>query len=1527
MRLRTAINEYKSRHGSAFPEERPTTEGAFSAHGDRLVHVDPSGQLRDYSSSLSGLYGLDRSRLGIETNDGTRWFDEFETVRQHYYRETNLVETEYDAGDFTVHQYDLTLGRAHTTHIKLRGAIPVDAELTAFLTFAPEGKEGQVGRLIHNDGGPDGSKAVEVFHRTEHDYVTASTGISNVRGQIPERFDEILAEHALEFPREAVLENYEDTHLSGDVVVSAPLERSGRAAQTTLVTQISDHSELDREDALADLRSCAINHDSADALRQAAKDRANIRVPKSAPNAQIVRQDLRSLSLLTAPTGVHIAAPEFDPFYTHTGGYGYTWFRDESETSRYLLTADRLLDLEMNGSHVKTARFFCDTQLPDGSWSHRAWAIDGSLAPGWAHGRLEGGKSEEYQADQTASVTAFLAELVAEHGQEIDPAVRISIVETIEAAVGALDETIADNGLPQRCQNLWENMNGQFLHTAATYLSAYATVAAAPLPDELTDHAETQAEATAEAIEALWSSDREAYVMRTSGDGWIDDRLDSAGFALVDAFDAYSQIADLDEGTIDQLTTHVETLSTELFRDPHGPVSGLARFEGDKWRSNGQTGEKVWSVSTAWGATANATLGALLTRLSSAADAADDEEALETAAVNAFFRAGELYELLLPDGPLSTDAGYLAEQVFDDGTHDSATPLGWSHALRLYTTALLREHDALPVHGGEPAGPGDRPTWTTGEKYGVGTVADHTDPEPSKVWFTLTEGALTELRFPRVDLMNVRTLDFLVADADEDSTYTARTYNETRTDDDADTVLRRVEPTEEDALAFRHIIEEQGDGRGHAWQLTVEYAADPDHDAILASVEFDAKDDNEYELYAIADTALTNTGTADRGLTLGERGRHHLVARDSDAYDQTADSLLTDENGEPYSVAVAMAAAGRFDWATVGVAGSSYLTELFTDGVRPDSQRRVDDDNVVLVGQLNTASKGGDATVSETVAIGFGEDADTAAALGEAEGSLTRPYESVRSAYVKTWQEWLKAAPIPDSVAGDEMLEPQYKTSLMALRAVEDKTFLGAGLASPSVPWGEEVISEEARGYGYNFVWSRDLYQVFTVFEAIDDLETAHAALEYIYTRQQDDDGFIPQNTYVDGRTRWGGEQMDNISFPQVMAYQLAQRGLSFDDVGYEFENVKQSADYVAKNGPATAQERWEEEAGYSPSSIAAEVAGLVCAADLAIDQDEPADALVWLALADEWTERVEEWCATNTGTKLHTHTPYYVRVTRDGNPDAGHLRTLANAGPTLDEREIIDGGFLELTRLGMKPADDPIIKNSITEVDNTIRVETPVGPAFYRYNGDGYGEQAIEDEGAPWTVETKGKGRLWPIFTGERAEYELFAGTTEGELAPDRLLRTMAGFANSGRMLAEQVWDRGHSTDYNWEFAEGTGSATPLSWSMAQFVRLAHGVDAGEPVETPDAVRQRYVERDRPDGPSLRVEGRIIDNKLHVTGETDGSVLAVKAGENTAIDTDAGGSFELAVPINRGETNVSVAAATGTDLRSAGTTVERFSI
>jgi glucoamylase len=156
-----------------------------------------------------------------------------------------------------------------------------------------------------------------------------------------------------------------------------------------------------------------------------------------------------------------------------------------------------------------------------------------------------------------------------------------------------------------------------------------------------------------------------------------------------------------------------------------------------------------------------------------------------------------------------------------------------------------------------------------------------------------------------------------------------------------------------------------------------------------------------------------------------------------------------------------------------------------------------------------------------------------------------------------------------------------------------------------------------------------------------------------------------------------------------------------------------------------------------------------------------------------------------------------------------------------VDERKILDPSFLELVRLGVKPANDKLIVESLKLIDQLIKVETPFGDAWYRYNHDAYGETP---DGGNYDGRN-GVGRLWTLLTGERGEYEIAAGDIR---SARKRLDTMAGFANDGLMIPEQVWERTGS---------GTGSATPLAWSMAQFIRLAVNIEKGRNMETPTVV------------------------------------------------------------------------------------------
>ncbi|WP_137284864.1 glycoside hydrolase family 15 protein [Halorussus salinisoli] len=713
MQLRDALDDFKryEGHDTRFPGERRTTTGLFTGFtpandSGRLVHVDYDGYPRDFGSPLTGRHGLDTARFGVRRDGDLLWFDACDTVSQSYHGETTLVVTEHRLPDGeTVVQYDLTLGRAHVTHVKYDGpehdssesdGSETDdsdrSELVAFLGFSPDGRDTGVAQLHHAD-------AVELYHDDEHDFVASATGFAAARGCIPADFEQLLDADPVERPRPDDGGRREESSLSGDLLCDLPFE-DGTA---TLATLLTDAARTDREAALDHLSSVLAEYGDADALKRAADERA-LPISDDLPERDAVTADLRVLGVLSAPTGLRIAGPEFDPYHVHSGGYGYTWFRDDAEISRFLLHADRRFDLGLDDWHARSAESYCETQLRDGTWPHRVWPRNRTLAPGWANSHLSVGDDPDYldyQADQTASVVAYLADALP--ALDVDLADRTA--ETLADALDGLDRTVAADGLPVACQNAWEDATGRFTHTAATFLEAYATAAGVETGDadraddrtDFPDRAAERADRVYEALDDLWVPDRGIYGYRIvaedeTGDGGtasfdaggLDARCDSGSLALASAHLAYDRVAEVGDRRLDRLVSHVRTVVDELSRDPDAsPVRGLVRYEGDDWRTRSQDDEKIWSVSTAWGAFASANLAVLL------ADR-DDPRAEEFAAT-----ARDLLGLVLPDGPLCPNGALLPEQMFDDGTPDSATPLGWPHALRTTTLALLAERDLL----------------------------------------------------------------------------------------------------------------------------------------------------------------------------------------------------------------------------------------------------------------------------------------------------------------------------------------------------------------------------------------------------------------------------------------------------------------------------------------------------------------------------------------------------------------------------------------------------------------------------------------------------------------------------------------------------------------------------------------------------------------------------------------------------------------------------------------------------------------
>ncbi len=687
--------------------------------------------------------------------------------------------------------------------------------------------------------------------------------------------------------------------------------------------------------------------------------------------------------------------------------------------------------------------------------------------------------------------------------------------------------------------------------------------------------------------------------------------------------------------------------------------------------------------------------------------------------------------------------------------------------------------------------PGLDAHWSSAAKNGFGTA----NTLASKVWFTLNNGVLTEVYYPRLDVPNVQALQLIVVGG--------------KVETESDDTNHRVEVIDSRALLFRQI----NTAKSGYYTITKTYVTDPERSTVLIDVDFDSRTANN--LYIYYDPSLNNSGMHDSAWTEGDA----LLAVDGDKA-----SALVSSSGFGKQNEWIRNSPGPFELPDQEISNGYFgttdgLTELKRNWNRSSftSYQRADNGNVVQVAAL----KGFQGRSGRfTLALAFGKTPREA--LRNARASLAKGFARTRREYQAGWHSYLK--PLQRVEPG---YQRQFNLAALTLKALEDKTFRGAMIASPSIPWGGGPNANEPTISGYHAVWSRDLYHVATAFLALGDLASANRALDYLFKVQQKRDGSFPQNSWVDGRPIGGGLQMDQVALPLLLAYQLRRT----DRVTW-LKHIKPAADFILHKGPYTGQDRWEEKSGYSPATIAAEIAGLVCAAKIGAIHNDKVSASAYLKTADEWAHNVERWTATRG---RQSEGRYYLRITENDDPDDGAKIEINSSSRIADERAILDAGFLELVRLGVKGADDRLIAESLALIDQLNKVETPHGSAWYRYNHDAYGEKP---NGGDYDGRT-GVGRLWTLLTGERGEYDVARGDLKGAR---KRLDAMMGFANDGLLIPEQVWDRQDSPRPDLRFGEGTGSATPLAWSMAQFIRLAVNIKQRRNVETPGVVSDRYL-------------------------------------------------------------------------------------
>jgi glucoamylase len=682
-----------------------------------------------------------------------------------------------------------------------------------------------------------------------------------------------------------------------------------------------------------------------------------------------------------------------------------------------------------------------------------------------------------------------------------------------------------------------------------------------------------------------------------------------------------------------------------------------------------------------------------------------------------------------------------------------------------------------------PGAPGKAATWAAGDKDGFGTSRT----SRSKVWYTLNDGALTEVFFPRIDTPATRDTQLVVSDG---------TTFVDREDEDTDHQVQLIR-------ARSPVYRQVNTAKSGKYRITKTYVTDPRRSAVLVDIRFEALSGGPYTVYVLHDAGLGLNANDDTGRSEGGG----LLASD----DVLSGAVLA-------STGFTKTSSGYLD-------RSDGWTDLKDDRRMDWSYTARERGNVVQLGATRLTGLPGGRRLR--LALGFGRE--PSAAIGTARAALDRGFSAARAAYSAGWRAYFSSLrPVPASASASPT---SYRASVMLLAAHEDKTFRGGFVAAPARPWA--WANELQHIPVYIAVWSRDLYQIATGLLAAGDTRAAHRALDYLWSVQQRPDGSFPQNSRLDGEPVFGGLQMDEVAFPIVLAWQLDRTGAE------DWDNVRRSADFLVANGPRTGQERWENIGGFSPATIAAEIAGLVCAADIARKNGEPELADRYLEVADQWRRDLEHWTLTTNGPL--SPNPYYLRITDNGDANSGAQIQISDGGPLIDQRAVVDPSFLEMVRLGVKSANDPNIISTLEVIDRVLKYETENGPFWHRSSYDGYGEKR---DGSQWAPVPMGSGltigRGWPLLTGERGEYALAVGQPA-----QPYLDTMAHVAEDagGRVIAEQVWDHNPPAGTGPRFVPGenTFSATPLAWSHAQLVRLAHSIDAGRPVETPQIVACRY--------------------------------------------------------------------------------------
>jgi glucoamylase len=669
------------------------------------------------------------------------------------------------------------------------------------------------------------------------------------------------------------------------------------------------------------------------------------------------------------------------------------------------------------------------------------------------------------------------------------------------------------------------------------------------------------------------------------------------------------------------------------------------------------------------------------------------------------------------------------------------------------------------------------------------------------VWFAISHGILNEIYYSRVDQACTRDLGLIVTDG---RTFFSEEKRDTRS---------HVEHLSEGVPGYR-LINTCAQWR---YRIEKEIVSDPERAAVLQQTRFVPLRDTlaDYHLYVILAPHLGNRGSGNTAWVGDYKGMPMLMA-------------------ERDGIALALASSVPWLHRSVGFVGvSDGWQDLVQHKQMTWSYTRAENGNVAQTGEVDLRSTDG----NFVLAVGFGRT--TAEAGHRARASLFAGFEYAKATFIRAWQSW-QSSLLPMEAPADTRRD-LYRISTAVLGTHEAKRFHGGTIASLSIPWGFAKGDDDLGGY--HLVWPRDLVETAGGLLAAGAREEARRVISYLQTTQ-DADGHWAQNMWLDGTPYWNGIQMDETALPILLADRARREGaLNSAEVERYWPMVRRAASFLVCNGPVTQEDRWEMDPGYSPFTLAAEIAALLTAADWAEFHGEAGPATYLRETADLWNNNIERWIyvsdtelARQVGVK-----GYYLRVAppeeaEAASPAQGFVPIKNRPPGTSDSpaAQLISPDALALVRFGLRAPDDPRVVDTRRVVDALLKIETPYGPAWRRYTGDRYGEY---QDGSPF--DGGGVGRAWPLLTGERAHYELAAGRREEAI---RLLSTLESFANEGGMIAEQIWDAPDIPQRELCFGRPSGSAMPLVWAHAEYIKLRRSLRDGRVFDMPPQPVRRYL-------------------------------------------------------------------------------------